>query len=107
MMVRFSKSKVSGDRDVRVWAAVEEPVKSKDDSHFKDKGLKGLKIRDNYFKEADNRDDSGDDAVISDFEEIEDDSDLKKALGLEGKMNALMLAIKFCSRKIKMLQTTV
>ncbi|KAK3206239.1 hypothetical protein Dsin_020285 [Dipteronia sinensis] len=122
LMVKFSKSKVSGDRDVGVWTAVGEQVKSKDESHFTDKGLKGLKIRDNYFMEADNRHDStdiiadgfeqksegddsfhsseyeictgteGDDDVISDFEEI-------KALGLEGKMIALMQATKVLFKK--------
>ncbi|KAK2642727.1 hypothetical protein Ddye_024490 [Dipteronia dyeriana] len=129
LMVKFSKSKVSGARDVGVWTVVGEQLKSKAESHFTDKGLKGLKIRDNYFKEADNRDDStdiitegfeqqsdggdsfhssdyeictgteGDDAVISDFEEIEDVIDLKKVLGLEGKMIALMQATKVLSKK--------
>ncbi|TXG47810.1 hypothetical protein EZV62_027104 [Acer yangbiense] len=70
LMVKFSNSKLSSDSDVlEGWTAVGEQEQSKDESHFIDKGgLKGLKDRDNYYKETNNRDDSTN--IAEDFEEI-------------------------------------
>ncbi|TXG47808.1 hypothetical protein EZV62_027102 [Acer yangbiense] len=137
LMVKFGKSRDSGDSDVGVWIAVGGQEKSKDESHFMDMGVKGMKIQEEFYKEPGSPSDSTDvdsefwrskglvvqdgyvdkkmnelppqfegqeqdtSVVISDFEEIEAEVDMKKVMGLEGKMQALMEASEILLKKYK------
>ncbi|KAK3206279.1 hypothetical protein Dsin_020325 [Dipteronia sinensis] len=60
LMVKFGKSRDSGDSDVGVWTAVGGHEKSKDESHFVDMGVKGMKIQEEFYKEPGSPSDSTD-----------------------------------------------
>ncbi|KAL5774099.1 hypothetical protein ACOSP7_011656 [Xanthoceras sorbifolium] len=128
LMVKFGKSRDSGDSDVGVWTAVGGQENGKDEALILDMGIKWMKIEEEFYdyEKPGNPGDATDvdfgfwrseglvvqegyvdkkmnelplefegqeqdtSVVISDFEEIEAEVELKKVMGLEGKMRALM-----------------
>ncbi|KAL5839179.1 hypothetical protein ACOSQ4_011787 [Xanthoceras sorbifolium] len=97
LIVKFSKSKVSGD--VGFWTAVGGQENGKDESHLMDMWLKGVKIRDNFFKDPENRGDStdvdlGKCRIEGPDSEQSDDSDYEICAGTEGQDETMKILAK-------------
>ncbi|KAH7568632.1 hypothetical protein JRO89_XS06G0025100 [Xanthoceras sorbifolium] len=84
LMVKFGKSRDSGDSDVGVWTA----VGGQREWACRARRLRGQEMNELPLEFEGQEQDTS--VVISDFEEIEAEVELKKVMGLEGKMRALM-----------------